>query len=317
METPVAFLIFNRPEVTERVFAAIAQARPRRLLVVADGPRAGKPGEAEKCAAARAVVARVDWPCEVLTNFAENNLGCKQRVASGLTWVFGQVEEAIIVEDDCLPHPDFFRFCTEMLARYREDERVALVCGSNFMHGQQFTPHSYYFGHYGHIWGWASWRRAWAAYDVTMQRWPALRATDWLWNTLRDQHAVKHWADCFDKTHEGAIDTWDYQWLFAWWSRGQMAVVPQVNLISNLGCDAGATHTKDFTDTASALPVAPLAWPLRHPPAVECHEAADKFTFTQFCPWAIPQPGARAWLREHLAPHFPPRLRRLLTRRKR
>ena len=314
METPVAFIIFNRPAETARVFAAIAAAQPRRLLLVADGPRLNRVGESELCAAARTVVARVDWPCDVQTNFAETNLGCKQRVASGLAWVFEQCEEAIILEDDCLPHPDFFNFCDEMLARYRADERVAMVCGSNFAHGLRFTPHSYYFGHYGHIWGWASWRRAWQVYDREMRGWPALRDTNWLWDTLRDKHAVRHWAACFEKTYRGEIDTWDYQWLFAWWARQQLAVVPGVNLISNLGCDAAATHTKDFTPTASALPITSLEWPLSHPAAVQCHEAADQFTFTQFCPWAIPQAGARAWLREHLAPYLPSTMRRLLTR---
>lgn len=314
MKTPVAFIIFNRPDETARVFEAIRQARPERLLVVADGPRQTRAGEAELCAATRAIIDRVDWPCDVQTNFADVNLGCKKRVSSGLSWVFEQVEEALIIEDDCLPHADFFPFCEEMLARYREDERVAMVCGSNFAHGRRFTADSYYFGHYGHIWGWATWRRAWAAYDVEMKRWPDLAATDWLEKTLRDQYAVKHWAACFDKTQRGEIDTWDYQWLFAWWSREQAAVVPSVNLISNLGCNPQATHTTDFTPTASALPLESLAWPLAHPATAEINHAADQFTFTQFCPWAVPQPGARAWLREHLAPRLPSGLRRLLTR---
>ena len=142
MKTPVAFLIFNRPETTARVLEEIARARPPKLLVVADGPRADRPGEADLCRAARAVLSRVDWPCEVLTNFSETNLGCRRRVSSGLDWVFEEVEEAIVLEDDCLPHPSFFPFCEELLERYRADERVMAVSGDNFQQGRRRTPYS-------------------------------------------------------------------------------------------------------------------------------------------------------------------------------
>jgi hypothetical protein len=136
LRTPVALLIFNRPDTTERVFKAIAQAQPLKLLVVADGPRDGRPGEATLCEQTRAVITQVDWPCQVITNFADNNMGCKLRVASGIDWIFEQVEEAIILEDDCLPDPSFFRFCDEMLERYRDNERVGMVSGGNLQFGQ-------------------------------------------------------------------------------------------------------------------------------------------------------------------------------------
>ena len=151
MKTPVAFFIFNRPDPTARVFAEIARARPAQLLVVADGSRADRVGEREACLAARSVIDRVNWPCEVLTNFAESNLGCKQRVSSGIDWVFEQVEEAIILEDDCLPHPSFFRFCGELLEKYREDERVMMISGNDFQRGKNATPYSYRFSRYANI----------------------------------------------------------------------------------------------------------------------------------------------------------------------
>src|SRR5512139_3287315 len=171
LKTPVAFIIFNRPDTAERVFAEIAKARPPKLLVVADGPRANRSGEAEKCAATRAIIDRVDWDCEVLTNFSDTNLGCKNRVSSGIDWVFEQVPEAIILEDDCLPHPTFFRFCEELLERYRDDERIGMISGDNFQLGQKRTDASYYFSRYNHIWGWASWRRAWRHYDREASAW--------------------------------------------------------------------------------------------------------------------------------------------------
>ena len=121
LNTPVAFLIFNRPDTTQLVFNEIAKARPPKLLVVADGARTNKSGEAELCARTREIINQVDWECEVLTNYSDSNLGCRARVSSGLDWIFKQVPEAIILEDDCLPDPSFFRFCEEMLARYRNE----------------------------------------------------------------------------------------------------------------------------------------------------------------------------------------------------
>ncbi|OUC08639.1 hemolytic protein HlpA-like protein, partial [Litorilinea aerophila] len=168
MQTPVIFLIFNRPDTTAQVFAEIAKARPRRLLVVADGPRPHRPDDVEKCSATRAVIERVDWPCEVSCDFAEENLGGRRRISSGLTWAFSQVEAAIVLEDDCLPHPTFFPFCEELLNRYCHDERIMAITGDNFQFGRSRTKYSYYFSRYFHSWGWATWRRAWQHYDDTL-----------------------------------------------------------------------------------------------------------------------------------------------------
>ena len=161
LQVPVAFIIFNRPDTTSRVFAEIARARPSKLIVVADGPRAEFPGEAELCARARAVIDAVDWKCEVVTDFSDRNLGCRARVSSGLDFVFSQVEEAIILEDDCLPHSSFFPFCESLLQKYRDEDRVMAISGDNFHRGCRYTDFSYFFSRFVHIWGWASWRRAW------------------------------------------------------------------------------------------------------------------------------------------------------------
>jgi hypothetical protein len=160
LTTPVAFLIFNRPDTTAKVFEAIRQAKPPKLLVVADGPRPDRPDDIEKCKAARGVVEQVDWDCEVLRNYSDVNLGCKKRVSSGLDWVFNTVEEEIILEDDCLPHPTFFRFCEELLDYYRHDERIMVISGDNFQFGRNCTEYSYYFSRYNHCWGWSTWRRS-------------------------------------------------------------------------------------------------------------------------------------------------------------
>ena len=298
MKTPVAFLIFNRPETTRKVFAEISKAKPEKLLVVADGPRADRAGEAQRCLEARSVIERVDWDCEVLTNYADENMGCKRRVSSGLTWVFETVEEAIVLEDDCLPHASFFPFCEELLERYRTDERVTMISGDNFQFNRRRTPYSYYFTRYVHIWGWASWRRAWQHYDVEMKLWPELRETNWLADILGQEEAAEYWRQIFELVYAGRIDTWDYQWAFACWMQNGLSIVPEVNLISNIGFGDAATHTHagNTVNKLANLPPVEMDFPLKHPPYMMRHGEADQFTFQQ----AIAPDAARRGLYERL-----------------
>lgn len=280
LTTPVAFIIFNRPDTTERVFAEIAKAQPTKLLVVADGARTNKTGEAEKVAATRAIIQRVDWECEVLTNFSEKNLGCKNRVSSGIDWIFEQVEEAIILEDDCLPDPTFFRFCQEMLERYRHDQRIGIISGDNFQFGNRRNNDSYYFSKYVHIWGWATWRDRWqGSYDVELRKWPSIRDDGWLLDILGNSDEVKIWTDIFERMYKSKVDTWDYQWVFANWVEGRMNVMPNVNLISNIGFGAGATHTVRDSHLAN-LPVNKMLFPIAHPVGVCRNLQADTYTYT-------------------------------------
>ncbi len=277
LTTPVAFIIFNRPDTTARVFAEIAKAKPPKLLVVADGARTNKIGEAEKVAATRAIIQRVDWDCEVLTNFSEVNLGCKVRVSSGIDWVFEQVEEAIILEDDCLPDPTFFRFCQEMLERYRHDERIGMISGDNFQFGQTRGDASYYFSKYMHIWGWASWRRAWKSYDVDIKKLPEMIDGKLLQLKFPNQSERNYWRRIFHITYEGKIDTWDYQWFFSLLAENQLCVLPNINLISNIGFGADATHTQSASKY-SVLKVFPLEFPITHPELITPNFIADEYT---------------------------------------
>jgi len=281
MQTPVAFLIFNRPETTRRVFREIARARPRRLLVVADGPRESRPEEAARCEEARAVVREVDWDCELLTNFSDENLGCRRRVSTGLDWVFENCEEAVILEDDCLPDPSFFPFCEELLEKYRGDERVMAVCGDNYLFERRRAPHSYFFQRLPGGWGWATWRRAWRRYDAAMKRWPSLRDSTWLEDLLGDARAARYWRGVFDRMFAAGedADTWDYQWVFSVWAQGGVVATAGVNLVSNIGWGAGATHTTLTESVLANIPTAEIEFPLRHPPEVRVDAEADRLTF--------------------------------------
>jgi hypothetical protein len=266
LTTPVALVIFNRPQTTRAVFERIRAARPPKLLVTADGPRRDRPEEQRLCAAAREVVREVDWPCEVHTHFSEVNLGCRDGVASGIDWVFSLVSEAIILEDDCVPDPTFFRFCDELLERYRDEPRVGMIGGSNLHSGRAARGASYFFSKYPFIWGWASWRRAWAHYDRSAYAWPRFRHSH-AFRAITLPMERAYWERSFDSVHDGALDTWDYQWTLACWRAGMLSVVPHCNLISNIGFGPGATHTVGMNAQAG-LPCDQMRFPLAHAPQV-------------------------------------------------
>jgi hypothetical protein len=290
---PVAFFIFNRPQPTMKVYERIREARPKRFLVVADGPRSSRPGEDQLCREAREIVSSPDWPCELITNFAPENLGCRRRVSSGLDWVFQQCPEAIILEDDCLPGPSFFEFCSEMLNRYRDDDRIVHVSGDNYQDGRRRGDGSYYFSRYTHSWGWASWRTAWRYYDVNVSAWPAAYRERWLESFLDSPEEVRYWEAHFDRLYRGQIDTWDYQWLFACWRRGGLSILPNENLVTNIGVGPDATHFKESHSTVG-LPVHELGELVHPSEVVQCKEA-DRYTFETHISHQ-PAPSSGNWL---------------------
>jgi hypothetical protein len=276
---PIAYIVFNRPRHTQNTFAAIRAQQPSKLFIIADGPRPSHPTDTEHCQAVRDIVAQIDWPCEVHRNFAEQNMGCKKRVSSGLDWVFEHVESAIIIEDDCLPHPDFFGYCAELLDRYKADERVWVITGNNFQNGVRRGDASYYFSKFNHCWGWATWRRAWVHYQVDVPFWAEWKlSTDWLSKTP-DLVERKVFGDLFDRVSRGEIDTWDYQWTACVWYHNGLTATPNTNLVTNIGFGPDATHTLADNDR-DGLPSNPLG-PLTHPTVFQANRRADKLIFDQ------------------------------------
>jgi hypothetical protein len=277
LRTPIVLLCFNRPAKTQAVMQTIRAARPHRLYVVADGARASVAGEAENCEAVRRIATDVDWPCEVLTDFAAQNLGCYRRVSSGLSWAFGQSEELIILEDDCLAQPDFFAFCDELLARYRDDERIFAISGDNFQKGPPRTQDSYYFSRIFHCWGWASWRRSWQSVDLEMTQWPRLREDGWLDDAFADRGLVDYFTRAFDETYHGRNSSWAYRASFSSLVQGRINILPNVNLVRNIGLDGDATHTagQEHMERAAGT----MEFPLRHPASFIADRRADGATF--------------------------------------
>lgn len=276
LDTPVAFIIFKRHDLTERVFQAIREAQPKKLLVIADGPRT--PEEEESCAKTRAVIDQVDWDCEVLKNYSDVNLSSPIRCSSGLDWVFSQVEEAIILEDDCLPAPSFFSYCQELLEKYRYDERIMHISGNNFQFGRSRTPYSYYFSKYPHNWGWATWRRAWHHFDFKMEQWSKFKEEDLLRFICEDPYEYQYWTRLFDKAVYKNDPHWDYAWLFSCWSQNGLSILPNQNMVSNIGFREDATRTKSANNPRANLSTTDL-WKIDHPPFILQHKEADQFTF--------------------------------------
>jgi hypothetical protein len=275
LDTPVVLTIFNRPGLTELVFQAIAHARPKRLFVLADGPRS--PDEAELCARTRAVTERVDWDCDVKADFAEVNLGCRQRCASGFDWVFSQVDAAIFLDDDCVPDPTFFRFCEVMLEHYRDDTRVMMITGSNYLGSWKADSQSYHFSYFGSPWGWASWKRAWKFYDVTMKSWGDEESKSRIRDVLAEEECFAFQARRFDALYANPGDrhSWDLPWSFARLMQSGLTVVPAVNLISNRGC-LGDGNALPPTHPIANLPTAPISFPIRFQASVSVDRLYDE-----------------------------------------
>ena len=280
MNTPVALIIFKRAKTTERVFEAIRQAKPSRLFVIADGARTDRPVEAEKCEKTRAIIEKVDWDCEVLKHYSDINRGVKWNVVDGLNWVFDNVDEAIILEDDCLPHPTFFRYCEELLNYYRNDKRIMTISGNNFQFGKQRTEYSYYFSRYPNTWGWATWKRAWQSFDIEMKLWEKIRDNNYLKLILEEPELASYWNYVFQCAYDDKITAWDYQWILTSWINNGLCIIPNVNLVSNIGYGEEATNTKDVISPYSNIPLREMHFPMLHSPFVFRHAGADKFIQT-------------------------------------
>ena len=277
-EVPVLYIIFNRLDTVKASFEAIRQARPRHLYIAADGPRPGREGERERCQAVRDwVISHIDWDCNLKTRFQESNLGCGHHPASAISWLFENEDRGIILEDDCVASPSFFPFVAEMLERYADDRDISIVCGSNFDKAHRFVSQDadYFFSKISYTWGWATWRRNWEGYDFSMQRWNRIskgRLLRWLFD---EPEYREYWRYIFDRTARlQPQDLWDYQFFFSCYDKRQMAVVPNVNLISNIGDGEDATHTRSASDKMNTE-LSDLTFPLRHPVAKVSNQPYD------------------------------------------
>ena len=280
LSTPVVLIAFNRPHLTRQTLEAIRDAKPAELYLIADGPRADRPEDAELCAAVRAELEAVDWPCEIHQKFSDVNLGCEANVELGLDWVFSQTERAIILEDDCIPDPSFFPFCEELLERYADDERVGHIAGnSHWVPAKLFGDASYGFSSWASVWGWATWRRAWQAHREVFPRDHVSTAAPVRTvpaspqpSSLVTPSGRSHFADVARSTGEEEYG-WDSHWWMTILTEGKLSATPAANLVSNNGYGEGATHTRS---SRPPTPSEPIAFPLRHPSVVALSEPVER-----------------------------------------
>ena len=283
LNTPILFLVFNRPLYTQQVFESIRRAQPKQLFIAADGPREHNETDIENCAAVKAVVANVDWDCEVKKLYREENLGCGLAPSSAISWFFEHVDQGIILEDDCLPSASFFLFCEEMLERYKYDTRINSVSGTNPLNLWEREGNSYFFSKEGGIWGWGTWKRAWDAYDFQATKWhdPLIKKLFFNQFNNYDQRAAYTYA--LDKVISGEkISFWDYQWVFCRIINSQFGIVPSHNLISNIGFGNDATHTFDASSKLSNLFAETISFPLVHPKAVMIDKEFDQIVNIEY-----------------------------------
>jgi hypothetical protein len=276
-ETPILFLVFNRPEITQRVFEEIRKQKPKFLFIAADGPRQDNKQDIEKCQVTRDLIIKgVDWDCEVKTLFRDKNLGCGIAVSEAITWFFNYVVQGIILEDDCLPHSSFFGYCETLLEKYKNNENVYGITGDNFQNGLVRGATSYYFSNYVHVWGWASWRRAWKNYDFNLEQLGEFEKSKTIKKIDKRNVFADYWISILKKTANKEIDTWDYQWLFTVWNNGGLIATPNVNLISNIGFGIDATHT--VGDSVFANLVAKDFGTIIFPKNIQVNKKADRYT---------------------------------------
>ena len=294
-QPPVLLTAFNRPKQTAVVLAAIAESKPADLYVAADGPRCDKPGDRDACRQTRALIDSVDWPCRVHRWFRRDNVGCAQNVQSAVTGVLKKHDRVIVLEDDCVATPSFFTFCRDLLSHYEHDDRFVAVSGNNFQDGHQRGDGSYYVSRFPHCWGWATWRRAWNHYDHAMNGWPEYRDNGLLRSFCQNEAQVRYWTAHFDATHRNKVDSWAFRWLFACWTRLGRSLLPQTNLVQNIGFTADGTHT---TESGPGDRIATGSIDrIYHPTNLNYDEVADAYTDAKFFSGTVKPPQPRTgWI---------------------
>lgn len=277
-DTPILFLIFNRPELSQKVFEQIKAVKPRFLFIAADGPRSDRVDDIVSCKLAREIINQVDWPCELKTLFRNENLGCGLNVSSAISWFFEQVEAGIVLEDDCLPHLSFFPYCEELIKKYKDDHDIYLISGTNVQTGIKRGDASYYFSNITSTWGWASWRRAWNHFNYDISDYQQSVKSGDLDHVFQTSQEKSHWIKCHKHFINRKKDIWDFQWLFAIWRNKGIGITPNTNLIKNIGFRENPVHyfLKDLIREPSIGN--PMLFPLTHPEKKIDHEA-DLFTF--------------------------------------
>jgi len=282
--SPILFIIFNRPDTTAIVFDEIRKYKPNKLYIAADGPRLQNKNDDIECTNTRQIIKQIDWPCETKTLFHMQNLGCGLAVSSALHWFFEHEEMGIILEDDCVPKPEFFEFCNELLHKYKNDDRVSIVSGTAIESSTGLFDESYAFSCFSLIWGWASWRRTWKNYNLTISEENQGLLLERILSLFPESYQRNHWTNILFQLRLNKIDTWDYQFLFHNWINNRISIVPQKSLVENIGFDERATHTKKRLISKRSDTRKNIIFPLLHPQQIHRCDVLDYKYMLQYKP---------------------------------
>jgi len=281
IDTPILFIVFNRPKQTKKVFESIKSAKPNQLYIAADGARKNNITDIRNCKLVREIIKNIDWECNVKYLISDENLGCKLAVSGAINWFFKNVEEGIILEDDCLPIDGFYNFCSTLLEKYRNDKEVMHIGGTNFQLNNSDSNQSYYFSRITHIWGWATWRRAWEKYDVNIKTYDTILLKEMFEKYAFNKQSFYYWLNAFNNVRKNKINTWDYQWTYAVWKENGLAINPNKNLVSNIGFDSDSTHTNKGGEIFGNLKTSNLE-NITHPLRKVVNSEADMYTFKKW-----------------------------------
>lgn len=274
-ETPILFLIFNRLDTTKKVVAILREIKPSNIYIAADGARLNNKGEQEKCSAVREyVLNNIDWECKVKTLFRAHNLGCGKAVSKAISWFFENVDQGIILEDDCLPNLSFFSFCQTLLSVYKDNHRIMHIGGHSIGTFKEKDDEDYFFSAYNHIWGWATWRRAWNKYTFSMTGLDTFISSKKLEQYFRSKIEIEYWTNVLRDAKR--IDTWDFQWTYSVWNNNGISILPTKNLVQNIGFGDDATHTKTIDTILINPKLGDLCGELLHPCKIEINFKKDR-----------------------------------------
>lgn len=277
-QVPISFHIFNRPELTRKVFEVIKKIKPSKLFITADGPRKNIAGDKDKCMEVKLILNEIDWECEVFKNFSEVNKGSYRSTSEGITWVFKHVDSAIILEDDCIPNFSFFRYCQDLLNYYENDKRISIISGNNFQPVKNTMHYSYYFSRYLNVWGWATWKKTWDKIDLNMQYWPKFKKMKGLDSIFHKKYEREYWYKFYQDMYEGKVRRqWDAQLMLSSFMNNTISILSNTNLISNVGFGADSTHYKHQT-VFNSTKISEIKFPLDHPHFMFRDVTADDFT---------------------------------------
>lgn len=265
---PIILFIFNRPDLAKKHFNILEEIKPQTLIVISDAPRENEDKDAELVKESREVFEYITWEGNLIKNYAERNMGCDKRISSGLDWAFDIVDEAIILEDDCIPNMCFFSYCEELLNKYRNDSQIAYISGTNPIR-KYHARDSYTFTYRGITWGWATWKRAWKTFDYErfVETWDEEKRKKIEWPFLLPGDC-RSWIHQLDRNREMGNTPWDFCWFWDTMKRRGLSIVPCVNLIENIGFRKDATHTSEKNEKYDGT-TEELIFPLKHPQCIK------------------------------------------------